>query len=376
MVFLFLFSNMNNLFDFWPYLFIAAAIQGMILSITIFSQKEHKLNNQILGILVFLFSISLLDNVFFWTEFYKTNAHVLGISLTFPLLYGPLFFLYLKETNSGSKSFQPKTLLAFIPFLIAVLYLLPYYLSNHSEKLDLISNWNKNIIRALLIPVVGVLSLIIYNIKSLLFIKTIEQKQNVKILIKHHWLGYIFKAFTLFVLFSIIHFVVIMTGNSSRIGDIIVALGLSFFIYYIGYTGIRMSKLLNGIKINSTKYQSTTLTKDFAQETYFILIEYMEKEQPYLNNNLKLPDLANSLAITPHQLSQIINEKSNQNFSEFINTYRIKTAINLIHEFKQITDLAYEVGFNNRTSFNYAFKKMTGLTPTQYKKTFNSNRFE
>jgi len=101
------------------------------------------------------------------------------------------------------------------------------------------------------------------------------------------------------------------------------------------------------------------------------LIEYLEKDKPYMNNKLKLQDIANYLELASYQLSQVISTELNCNFYTLINKYRIDEAKrNLINPDKQhltILDIAYEVGFNSKSAFNTAFKKSANMTPSQYK---------
>ncbi len=354
--------------SFWPIFFLAVALQGFFLSGVLLLQKKANRTNAVLSVLIILFSLSLLDSAYFWSELYKENPHFLGISLDFRLIYGPLFYLYLKKlTQSGHVSLK-KNWLIFLPFIIAVLWHLPYYLSDTNEKLDLISNWGRSIINAAILPTIGLVSLGYFNIKSYQLIKKVEKEKTIKIIGSKHWLGLIFIAYTLFTLFHYLHFVNIIIGNPISLSDIIVAIGHSIFIYSIGYLGLKMSKLLNGIQVDNTKYKTNSIPKKFAEEMYHKLKDYLVSSEVYKENDVKLADLANQLSLTPHQLSQIINQNAGQNFSEFINNYRINEAVELIFDIDRVNELAYEVGFNNRTTFNKLFKKTTGLTPTQYKK--------
>lgn len=129
-----------------------------------------------------------------------------------------------------------------------------------------------------------------------------------------------------------------------------------------------MSKLLSGIKVDNSKYQTAALPSSISEQLFNKLKAHIEANQSYKNNELKLAQLAEELSLSPHHLSQIINQNAGKNFSEFINDYRIQEVIQLITQIDRVSQLAYEVGFNNRTTFNKAFKKTTGLTPTEYKK--------
>lgn len=355
--------------SFWPLFFLAVSFQGIFLSAILILQKKSNRSNVILALLIALFSISIIDNVVFWIEYYKVIPHLLGMSLPFVFIYGPLFYLYLNRTNETKKSKISNYWLHFIPFIIVSVWYLPYYVADASTKLVLIAEWNNSIINALLIPSLGLISLIYYAILSQRLIVKLEKKYEINILRSNHWLGLIFLAYALFVLFKFIHSFSVIFGKSSLNSDIIIALGYSVFIYFIGYLGLKMSKLFNGIKVDTSKYRASALPRNFSQRMFKRLKAYIQSNESFKDNELKLADLAAELSLSPHQLSQIINQNANQNFSEFINSYRIEEALKLIHKIDRMSQLSYEVGFNNRTTFNKEFKKATGLTPTQYRRT-------
>jgi AraC-like DNA-binding protein len=315
-----------------------------------------------------LFSVSIADNVVYWVGYYEINPHLLGISLPFVFIYGPLFYIFLYRTNQSKTKMGKADWWHFVPFILVELWYMQYYLTNTSDKLVMIAEWNNSFVNALLLPFLGLVSLVVYAILSFRFIVELEKKYVIKIHRSGHWLGLIFIAYGLFVLFNILHFISIIFGKSNMTSDTIIALGYSVFIYFIGYLGLKMSKLFNGIKVDNTKYQTTSLPRNFSLSMFNKLTAYIESHESFKNNELKLSELADELSLSPHQLSQIINQNADQNFSEFINSYRIKEALKLISKMDRIGELSYEVGFNNRTTFNKEFKKATGLTPTEYKK--------
>jgi len=102
----------------------------------------------------------------------------------------------------------------------------------------------------------------------------------------------------------------------------------------------------------------------------------METQKPYLDPTLCLNNLAEKLAIPTHHLSQVLNICLNQNFFDFINSYRIKESRRLLSEQdprkKTIIEILYQTGFNSKSVFNVAFKKYTGMTPSQFRKLQNS----
>lgn len=121
------------------------------------------------------------------------------------------------------------------------------------------------------------------------------------------------------------------------------------------------------------KYKNMILNKAAQINYQKKLLQALEVEKIYLNPNLKLAELATHIDLTPHRLSQFINQTYEQNFSDFINTYRLQEAQHLlIHTDDKILAIALQSGFNSLSVFNTAFKKATGKTPSQYRRAHSS----
>jgi AraC-like DNA-binding protein len=132
---------------------------------------------------------------------------------------------------------------------------------------------------------------------------------------------------------------------------------------------IKKDKELQEIK-KKEKYATSLLSDETNSILYDNLLKLIEQERMYLNNKLTIEDVAKKLNTNRTYLSQIINEKTNTNFNNFINKYRIQEAqICLLNdEIKSynIEGIAQSVGFSSKSTFNGAFKKYTGLTPSEY----------
>lgn len=100
------------------------------------------------------------------------------------------------------------------------------------------------------------------------------------------------------------------------------------------------------------------------------LHEIMDGEKAFADEDLSLKDLADELGIGPHQLSQILNEKLNKNFSTFVNEYRINEAKKMLVEEldRSILSVGAAVGFNSNTTFITSFSRLVGISPSQYRK--------
>ena len=98
----------------------------------------------------------------------------------------------------------------------------------------------------------------------------------------------------------------------------------------------------------------------------------IEMERVYLDPLLSLDRLAKALHVPPHYLSQYLNREMKMTFNEWVNAHRIEECKRLISDPNQqdatIQSLMYQAGFNSKSTFHTAFKKSTGMTPTQYRK--------
>ena len=129
-------------------------------------------------------------------------------------------------------------------------------------------------------------------------------------------------------------------------------------------------------KRSRTSDSKNLLDPETSTEIQASLIFLLDTEKIFRDGNLTLVSLAEKLNITPHQLSWIINDKMNQSFSTLINRHRIEDVKKRLadggNNDSTILEMALDSGFSTKTAFNRAFKKFTGLTPSQYRKNIHS----
>jgi ligand-binding sensor domain-containing protein/AraC-like DNA-binding protein len=138
--------------------------------------------------------------------------------------------------------------------------------------------------------------------------------------------------------------------------------------------GLVIRKFLK-TKHQPAKYQTSALIPERAEIVLSRLVELMEKERPYLDPDLTLPALSHRLKIHPNHLSQIIHERFGRSYNDFVNQYRIEEAKRRMADpgtkDKTVLEILYETGFYSKSVFNTAFKKVTGMTPSEFKKTLS-----
>lgn len=116
------------------------------------------------------------------------------------------------------------------------------------------------------------------------------------------------------------------------------------------------------------KYSRSALDKDRSAQIAIKIEEAMVASKLYLNSDLTLGDLAQAVGVMPNYVSQTLNETMGETFFDYINRKRIETAqVLLLESDRTAHDIAYDVGFNARSSFYKAFRRVTGVTPSQYR---------
>lgn len=120
------------------------------------------------------------------------------------------------------------------------------------------------------------------------------------------------------------------------------------------------------------KYAKSALAADQAEALLSRLRRVMEADKPFLENDLALPDLAERIGATPHQLSQVLSLHIGASFFEYINRLRVEAVKTTLARpqaaGRPLLEIALECGFGSKTAFNEAFKRVTGMSPSEYRR--------
>lgn len=369
--------------DWWSFLLLLGVIQGSFLIAVLLFKKEgnlsaHRLLAGLLGIVVLqLFTYLLIS-----TGLYETMPHLINAGIPFLFLIGPLYYYYLKCLLENDCAFRLRDIGHLVPFVAAAIYYLPFYLQPAETKIQMVRQLESLAvvdvpIETLLFVGLHTLQTGIYIGMALLMLKSYHEMAQEPVLngkrLKLNWLKQFSAAFLAYWIISLLSLVLLdfMDSYAPEI-DYVVFLSLSVFVSAIAYVGIKRSELFSESISGTTspKYQSSPLDKEQAESIVEEIKAIMNSDRLYLQNDLRLSDLADALDIHPNYLSQIINQELGLSFNDFVNSYRVKEAQKRFRspeiENKTILAVAYEVGFNNKNSFNKAFKKFTGTTPSSF----------
>lgn len=370
-------------FDLWSALIVVGVLQGLIVLVLFFIKKgfNSKIQWYLMGIvLVFLW----LQLEFLSIRWPYTIDSVLfyGTRLGSWLLIGPLLYTYTDSLITKERK-KLESLIHFVPFVFFVL-ILPLFFADffsfrqvHYGMLTVFDSFNREAITTIqyvysVVFVAQFIHLFIYLMVSLKKTREYELElgntyssyQEAKL----RWIKItIYSLLGILILASIFLVILFFTLIYRRHMDYIYVLPMSFLMYIIAY------KLMgtNFIAVESgNKYQTSSLKEEDAKAYSERIKVYMASQKPYLKNGLRLVDLSEELEIPAHHISRVINEKYGQNFHDFVNSYRVEEAKSLMKESEKPTllEIAFSAGFNNKTSFNNAFKKFSNSTPFAYRR--------
>jgi ligand-binding sensor domain-containing protein/AraC-like DNA-binding protein len=126
------------------------------------------------------------------------------------------------------------------------------------------------------------------------------------------------------------------------------------------------------------KYLRSSLTLQKSRQHLNKLLKIMKEDKPFLDPEMSLQKLSDRVGISKEDLSQVVNEQLEKNFKHFLNEYRVEEAKEKLVDPKEqdfvLMKIAFDVGFNSKSVFNASFKKVTGLTPSQYRKKHQAGR--
>lgn len=150
---------------------------------------------------------------------------------------------------------------------------------------------------------------------------------------------------------------------------IVGALSFSFVLYLLVLFVFLTRRKDPSFLSRQVKYANKKIDDTEAQNLEMGLGQLLGEEKLYTNADLKLSDLATKMKVTPHKLSQLLNDNLNKNFAQIVNEYRITHAKELIlsSPHLKLESIGYECGFNSKTTFYSSFKRIEGITPATFK---------
>jgi AraC-like DNA-binding protein len=384
---------------------------NLFLILLLFSKKKKIVADKFLLIWLVIICLHLLLFIAATTD-YKSCPELAIIGVLLPLLHGPMLYLYTGAMTNMLPVNKIIWALHFLPFIILFLLFSPFFLLPTEGKHLVITSGGKGFEFQLMI---NEYAIIISGIVYIIWLFIILNKHKLNITkqfsydekIKLNWLRYLIYGLGVIWLIIIAQSIIVKSYDDYIFGAAVI------LVVIIGYFGIRQGRIYNSqiisisdnhlqsnflneqFKINQAqtglyltedlptlpnekhvailikkKYANSGLTEKLSQDLHKKLKDLMKNEKLYVESELTLSRLAEKLDIHPNYLSQVINEKEGKSFYDYINTLRVEEfkRLLLIQDNSRYTlmSLAIDCGFNSKSSFNKNFKKVTGLSPSEY----------
>ncbi len=364
---------------FWTILLFVFAAQSMFfLAVFLLRPLPDRRSNLLLLAMLGLILVTTVSNLFSATYLYRFMPGIAGFARGTVLLAGPLLYLYFCSVLRPWFQFKRVQLWHFLPYLIAFILIRVQRagISDHEIMADI------NLLMEGKVPIAGItilwfvtyfLHLLIYIAVSRKVIQRSIQEDNTGYIIpleqRINWLKKISWVFGVVALIFLLHTVnIIVTGAAGIITNYLYNLALASLVYLVGFQAIVDQKILSpGFTV---KYHSLKVEEGVKDTLLPALLHLLEKDKVFTEPGLTLTMLAKRLDVHPNILSQIINQEFKKSYKELIHYYRIeefKSRVQLPENAAfSIMGVAYEVGYNSKSAFNTAFKKQTGVTPSEY----------
>jgi len=387
------------------------AVQGLILAGVLVLRRRNRTANRILAVAMLAFTISLMTAVYHAAGLEQLFPHFFGAAYLMPLLFGPLFYLYAATASDRARRLTRRDALHFAPFVLALVAGLPIYLMSGPDKIAFYQALQRGEVPPLLqvIDPLKLVSGVSYAGVTLLFLRRHRARVKDSYSSLEHvnlrWLVRLAAAVAAIWGLAVVDDVTqLLQSPAFRRGDDIITLAVALLVYGIGYMALRQPEIFrfdtadypvvgaeptappgrvtpaSAVAPESvvetapvgSRYERSGLSDWEAAALKRALLAAMDQDRPWQDSNLTLADLARRLSTTPHKLSEVLNSQLEQSFYDFVNGYRVRYVQRRIEDddTKNLTilSLALDAGFASKSTFNDVFKKHTGLTPSDYRR--------
>jgi AraC-like DNA-binding protein len=350
---------------------------GIIISSSFFATGllwfsfQNKQSNRFLALLIFTIALWLVDNFLRITGIYGQNANLYFLPIFYSFAFGPLIYFYVKSLVNQSFIFQKKNYLHFIPVLFQVgLYL---FLTTKNYKFKYWYWMNVHQFITYKIEFDGTfISMLIYLGLSIQLLKNyqvyVANNFSETSSIRLNWLKIVLIILVILCVQWLIEIILRDFFNLYFNYDYsIQILGIMALVLAVG--GIRQANL------SEVNFEEEITQKTHVQIDKRILEQIksgMDIQKLYLNPTLTLSEFAKELKLNPKIVSQQINTGLSKSFNDFVNEYRVEEVKKRLNssdlERLTILGIAYDSGFNSKTTFNRIFKDFTGVAPRDFLK--------
>lgn len=347
------------------------------MALLFFTKKDKTIADKIIGIWMIIIGFHLLAYHSSYLGLWTRYPILFGTTALFPLLHPPLLYLFTSYSLNGDTKFKTKDLFHFTPAVLSYFYIVPLLVfSDAMAKIEMDQTSSSDSIFISIASTVLVISAVVYTTVSLVKLQGHKKKKSVP---QHPetvsliWLDYWIKGITS-VFAMVILITVLREGLGLNIGksiDNVFYTALILLTIVLGYFGIARHGIFSAMNktiFEPKKSKAPKLAQVEVQRISEAIRNKMTNDKLYLNPKLTLTELANAADTTANNLSEFFNQHQNTSFYDFVNDYRVEEFKSKASENQEysILGLAYDSGFNSKSSFYTIFKRETGMTPSEF----------
>ncbi len=354
----------------------AGIIQGFFIAL-ILNRPKLNYTKMLLSFVLVVMSVIVFHSYYVKSIIGELIISPFLISEPFIFLLGPLFYFYVRNLVNSSLKIKINDIVHVIPFFLFFTSFIPVYLYGQGT---LYYNflYNNSLVLTIILWLCVISQFIYYLVKvgrlTHLHQNLVEGEYSGTEELDISWIRIFLWVCLEVLVFMFVVLVLLIHKGKFENFRLSVSLIFSIAIFFISYKGLKQRVISENGKKSHTDLESEEQNDKNSEKMESLkveLLKYMEKNKPYLNPDLTLTGLAKDFGISRNNLSYLINNTLEDSFYNFINSYRIEEFKKLVNapSGKSLTliALAYEAGFNSKSSFNNIFKKITGLTPSEYR---------
>ncbi|MFD1000576.1 helix-turn-helix domain-containing protein [Ohtaekwangia kribbensis] len=371
--------------DLFAVFILLGVVQAIFLSFFFLSRENRKNDvNFFQGLMLLSMAACILEIFLMYTGYIVDCLFLVDFSEPFALAIGPSFYLMIRSLIHGSVS-RKMQLVHYIFPVVYFFLLIPFLIQSNDFKYNSwVYAYHPNLpFRDVSVgydprwlwvtdhhTLMSLVSIGIYFLFGLVeVIRAFKEKRESFFAPVHSVLKKLRSGILHMTSATVIIFVVKYL-NIDDTGDHLFAAYISFTIYLTSFNVISHSGFFRQVALSEPqKYKSSGVTADAQKELLDKLAMLMTRDKPFLQSGFSLPELAGKLNTTVHVLSQVINDGLGKSFFEMVAEYRVEEAKRLLKEqpHVKVEEIAEQVGYNSKSSFNTAFKKISGKTPSEFR---------
>lgn len=366
-------------FDIWSFLLIIGIGPGITLFLVLMLKKDMQLSHTLLAGWLVILTLDLAQFLLLSSKYYVSVPHLVHITGPFLFLMGPLFYFFVQAQLKPALKFRDIGWLHILPFLLALIYFMPWFLQPSGYKLQVLTEGLKGTnlgitLKGFLHPFIHISQTLTYTVLAYKALRRFSKNSEARTKDmgkKVTQLLLFSKAFAIYWVLQLLGLVAITLVQYYVYQiDYVLAMINSCFIQLLCFQFLLRPDFLSYLSSNR-KYQGSAL----SAKTYNSILERVEEltaKQIYLDSELTLQKFSEILKVNKNYISQVVNQEFGCGFSDFINGFRVQKAKELLLDSQygnmKVLGIALEAGFNSKASFIRVFKSKTGKTPVEYKK--------